>query len=42
MGVLSDGLALAYTSGVREELFLEVLGDPLFDDEVVFVVLCPY
>jgi hypothetical protein len=36
---LGEDLALAYTSGVGEENFLEVIVNPLFDDDVVGVVL---
>lgn len=38
-GGLSEHLVLAYASSVREEFFLEVLGDPSFDDDVVGVLL---
>lgn len=39
MGCLSDNLVLAYTPSVSEELFLVILADPLFDDQVVGVML---
>jgi hypothetical protein len=39
VGGLSDDLALANASGVGEELLLEVLSDPLFDNDEVGVVL---
>lgn len=38
-GSLGDHLVLADASSVREEFFLEVLGDPSFDDDVVGVLL---
>ena len=38
-GGLGDQLALADPAGVREELFLEVFGDPALDDDVVAVAL---
>lgn len=37
--VLRDQSSIANTSGVCEELFLEVFGDPLFDYDVVAVEL---
>jgi len=39
VGGLSDDLTLAYASGVGEKLLLEVLGDPLFDNDEVGIVL---
>jgi hypothetical protein len=36
---LRDDFALAQASGVREEFFLEVFGDPALDDDVVGVAL---
>lgn len=36
---MSEHFALAETSSVREELFLEVLGDPSLDDDIVAVAL---
>lgn len=38
-GGLGEHLVLADASSVREEFFLEVLGDPSFDDDVVGVLL---
>jgi hypothetical protein len=38
-GGLGDQLALAEASGVREQFLLELLGDPLFYDDVVAVAL---
>lgn len=40
-GVLSDQPAFAQPTGVCEQLFLEVFGDPLLDDNVVGVDLVP-
>lgn len=38
-GILRDQSTVAQTSGVRKKLILEVLGDPLLDDDVVGVDL---
>lgn len=38
-GLLGEHLVLAETAGVREEFFLEILGDPAFDDDIVRVAL---
>lgn len=40
-GGLRDHAALTDAAGVCEELLLEVLGDPLLDDDVVGVRLIP-
>jgi hypothetical protein len=38
-GGLGDQFAFADTTGVCEELFLEVFGDPALDDNVVAIAL---
>lgn len=40
-GGLCEDFAFADTLGVAEEFFLEVLGDPALDDDVVAVPLIP-